>query len=214
MVLRNLHHSIPPNEIQAELETLGRKVRNVLYIRHRVTKEALPLYVVDLELHDNNKSIYDLKFLCNMKILLKRHGRKIISVIAIGANFMGTPKATASDLMSALSVGTNTIRPSAQKTHQPQPRVSYVAGNTQRVTKVVLYTKTYSKHGVKPITQYTKPLFGLLFLQSTSTMPVNSPFTSQPAPLSSARTSIFFIFPYCHTPPTADQHDRTAVHLP
>ena len=43
VVLRNLHHSIPPNEIQAELETLGYKVRNVLNIRHRVTKEPLPL---------------------------------------------------------------------------------------------------------------------------------------------------------------------------
>ena len=43
VVLRNLHHSIPPNEIQAELETLGHKVRNVLNIRHRVTKESLPL---------------------------------------------------------------------------------------------------------------------------------------------------------------------------
>jgi len=88
---------------------------------------------------------------------------------------MGTPKATAPDRLSALSVGANTIRPCAQKTQHPQPRVPYVAGNTQRVTKDVLYTKIYTKHGVKPITQYTKLLFGLLLLQSTSTMPVNSP---------------------------------------
>ena len=27
VVLRNLHHSIPPNEMQAELESLGHKVR-------------------------------------------------------------------------------------------------------------------------------------------------------------------------------------------
>jgi hypothetical protein len=37
VVLRNLHHSIPPNEFQAELDTLGHKVRNVVNIRHRVT---------------------------------------------------------------------------------------------------------------------------------------------------------------------------------
>jgi hypothetical protein len=60
VVLRNLHHSIPPNEIQAELETHGHKVRNVLNIRHHVMKEPLPLYFVDLEPQDNNKSIYDL----------------------------------------------------------------------------------------------------------------------------------------------------------
>ena len=57
MVLRNLHHSIPPNEIQTELETLGHTVHNVLNIRHRVKKESLPLYSVDLEPHDNKKSI-------------------------------------------------------------------------------------------------------------------------------------------------------------
>ena len=34
VVLRHLHHSIPPQEIQAELEALVHKVRNVLKIRH------------------------------------------------------------------------------------------------------------------------------------------------------------------------------------
>jgi hypothetical protein len=57
VVLHNLHHSISSNEIQAELETHGHKARNVLNIRHRVTKEPLPLYFVDLEPQDNNKSI-------------------------------------------------------------------------------------------------------------------------------------------------------------
>jgi len=60
LVLRNLLHCIPPNEIQTELETLGHTVRIVLNICHRVTKEPLPLYSVDLEPHDNSKSIYDL----------------------------------------------------------------------------------------------------------------------------------------------------------
>ena len=72
----NLHHSIPPNEIQAELETLGHKVRNVLNIRHRVTKEPLPLYFIDLEPQDNNKSIYELQLLCNMKIVVEAPRKK------------------------------------------------------------------------------------------------------------------------------------------
>lgn len=60
---------------------------------------------------------------------------------------MGTLKAIALDRMSVLSVGAITIRPSAQKTLLPQPRVLYVVGTIQRVTKDVLYTKIYSKHG-------------------------------------------------------------------
>jgi len=76
MVLRNLHHSIPPNEIQAEFESLGHKVRNVLNIRHRVTKEPLPLYFVDSEPQDNNKNIYDLQLLCNMEIVVEALRKK------------------------------------------------------------------------------------------------------------------------------------------
>ena len=76
MVLRNLHHSIPPNEIQAEFESLGHKVWNVLNIRHRVTKEPLPLYFVDSEPQDNNKNIYDLQLLCNMEIVVEALRKK------------------------------------------------------------------------------------------------------------------------------------------
>jgi hypothetical protein len=78
VVLHNLHHSIPPNEIQAELETHGHKFRNVLNIRHRVMKETLPLYFVDLEPQDKNKSIYDLQFLCNMKVTVEVPRKKVI----------------------------------------------------------------------------------------------------------------------------------------
>ena len=76
VVLCNLHHSIPPNEIQAALETPGHKVRNVLNIRHRVTKKTLPVYFVDLEPQDNNKSIYDLQSLYNMKIAVEAPRKK------------------------------------------------------------------------------------------------------------------------------------------
>jgi len=76
VVLRNLHHSIPPHEFQAELETFGHKVRNILNFRHRVTKEPLPLYFVDLEPQDNNKSIYDLQLLCNMKTAVEAPRKK------------------------------------------------------------------------------------------------------------------------------------------
>jgi len=76
VILRILHHSIPPNEIQAELESLGHKIRNVLNIRHHVMKEPLPLYFVDLEPQDNNKYIYELQLLCNMKIVVEAPRKK------------------------------------------------------------------------------------------------------------------------------------------
>ena len=68
MVLRDLHHSIHPDVIKRELEGLRHIARNVFNIRHRLIKAPLPLYYVDLEPCDNNKNIFVLHFLCNMKI--------------------------------------------------------------------------------------------------------------------------------------------------
>ena len=110
-----------------------------------------------------------------MKFIVEAPRKKNHIVQCTRCEFYGHTKSSCSRPYAALSVGGKTIRPCAQKTQQPQPRVLYVAGNTQRVTKDVLYTKIYSKHGVKPITQYTKPLFGHLLVQSTLTTPVNSP---------------------------------------
>jgi GTP cyclohydrolase FolE2 len=76
--------------------------------------------------------------------------------------FYGHTKSIAPDPMFALSVGVNTTCPCAQKTLLPQPHVLYAVEPIQQVTKEVLYTKIYSKHGVKLITQYTHPLFRLL----------------------------------------------------
>jgi hypothetical protein len=155
VVLRNLHHSIPPHEIQAELETLGHKDRNILNIRHRVTKKPLPLYFVDLEPQDNNKSIYDLQLLCNMKIAVEAPRKKNHIVQCTRCQSYGHTKSYCPHRMFALSLGANIIRHCAEKTLLPQPRVPCVAGNTQKVTKDVSYTKTYSKLEVKPIAQYT-----------------------------------------------------------
>jgi hypothetical protein len=40
----HLHHSIHPDVIKGELEGLGHTARNVLNIRHRLTKASLPLF--------------------------------------------------------------------------------------------------------------------------------------------------------------------------
>jgi hypothetical protein len=92
---------------------------------------------------------------------LKHHERKITLFNAGDANYMDTPKATAPECMSVLSVGANITRHCAQKTLLPQLRVLYVAGSTQRVTEDVSYTKIYSKLAVKTIAQYTQPPFRL-----------------------------------------------------
>jgi len=76
LFLRHIHHSIHPYVIKGELEGLGHTARNVLNICHRLTKGPLPLYFADLEPRDNNKSILDLHFLCNMKIAVEAPRKK------------------------------------------------------------------------------------------------------------------------------------------
>ena len=68
IVIRDLHHSIPTEDIKEELRTHGHPTRNITNIRHRVSKEPLPMFFVDLEPQVNNKEIYKLEFLQNTKI--------------------------------------------------------------------------------------------------------------------------------------------------
>lgn len=71
VVLRHIHHTIPTSDIKTELEGLGFKVRNIINITSRRNKSPLNLFFVDLEPAENNKRIYELKYLMNMKITVE-----------------------------------------------------------------------------------------------------------------------------------------------
>jgi PAX-interacting protein 1 len=71
VVIRNLHYSIPVEEITEELRSQGHTVRNIINIRHRVHKHHLSMSYVDLEPQHNNKYIYNLQYLSNMKIMVE-----------------------------------------------------------------------------------------------------------------------------------------------
>jgi hypothetical protein len=68
IVIRNVHHSVTTDEIKEELEKQSHTVRNILNVRHRQTKETLPLFFIYLEPKENNKSTCEIKYLYNMKI--------------------------------------------------------------------------------------------------------------------------------------------------
>ena len=65
VVLRNIHHSVDLDELKFELQTLGHEVTNISNIRHRVTKNPLSLFFVDLKQKGNNKEIYNVNRLMN-----------------------------------------------------------------------------------------------------------------------------------------------------
>jgi diaminopimelate epimerase len=57
VVIRNLHYSIPIDEIEEGLNKQGHTVRNIVNIRHRINKHPLSMFYVDLEPKQNNKEI-------------------------------------------------------------------------------------------------------------------------------------------------------------
>jgi hypothetical protein len=63
-------------------------VPNILNVKHRITKEILSLFFIDLEPKENNKAIYDMEFLCNMKITVKALRQKSTSFLAQDVNVM------------------------------------------------------------------------------------------------------------------------------
>ena len=58
IVVKYLYHSTDTEEIRQELLDLGHNVRNIVNAQHRITKEPLNLFFVDLEPADNNKDTY------------------------------------------------------------------------------------------------------------------------------------------------------------
>jgi hypothetical protein len=71
VVIKDIHPSVSTQDIAAELQAQGHQVRNIVNIRHRLTKEPLPLFFVDLEPNTNNKDIYDIQYLYNIKIRIE-----------------------------------------------------------------------------------------------------------------------------------------------
>ena len=64
-MLQTIHHSVDLDELKFELQTLGHEVTNISNIKHRVTKNPLSLFFVDLKQKENNKEIYNVNRLMN-----------------------------------------------------------------------------------------------------------------------------------------------------
>lgn len=93
VVIRNLHYSIPTADIKQELETKGHTVRNILNIRHRVSKLPLMMFYVDLEPSSNNKEIYNIEYIGNMKITIEPPHKKKTVIQCLRCQLYGHSKA-------------------------------------------------------------------------------------------------------------------------
>jgi len=76
IVIRHIHHSVPLDDIKEELQKEGHRVRNIMNIKHKQTKDPLSLFIGDLEPQANNKEICNIKFLGNTKITIEAPHKK------------------------------------------------------------------------------------------------------------------------------------------
>jgi hypothetical protein len=74
-----------------ELNKKEHKVRNMINVKHRISKEPLPLFFVDLEPQNNNKELFNLPSFCKTaKFVLNHPDAKILSYNAQDAKIMAT----------------------------------------------------------------------------------------------------------------------------
>lgn len=76
VVVRNIHPTVSSDDIKEALKGLGFEIRNVMNIRSRINKEPLPLFFVDQEPNEENKKIYDIKYLLRTKISVEPPRKK------------------------------------------------------------------------------------------------------------------------------------------
>lgn len=80
VVIRNIHPTVKPEQIEGELANMGHKVRNVMNVRHRVNKTPLPLFFVDLEPAHNNKEIYNLRYILQTQVTVEPPRKKNVII--------------------------------------------------------------------------------------------------------------------------------------
>ncbi|VVC42920.1 Pre-C2HC domain [Cinara cedri] len=68
VVIRNLHPSTPTAEIGFAIEELGYTVRQVANVIHKITKNKLPIFFIDLEPAAINKEIFNLTVVLHTKL--------------------------------------------------------------------------------------------------------------------------------------------------
>lgn len=79
VIMKGLHPSSDIDFIKDELKKEGHETTNIWNIRHRTSKQPLPMFYLDLKTRDNNKQIYSLKQIGCFKVYFEPpHAKRTI----------------------------------------------------------------------------------------------------------------------------------------
>jgi hypothetical protein len=158
------------DEIKQELEKQGRTVRNILSIRHRQASSGM--FFIDLEPKGNNKSVYEIICLCNMKVTVDAPGKKN-DTSARDVSARGTQKHIAQDRILVLNAEAITTQPCVTRIQILLQNAPYAKETTRLITKIATYIKSYKKQEAKQQFNQDETLLTHITETSTSTIITN-----------------------------------------
>jgi hypothetical protein len=175
-VIRNLHYSTPIAQITAELEKQGHKVRNILNVKHCITKEPLSLFFIDLEPKENNKGIYDMEFLCSMKIIVEAPRPEKHIVQCTRSQSYGHTKAYYAKPYACVKCGGNHNTSTCTKTPSTPAKYALCGGNHPASCKGCEVYKNLQQNRGKSFNRVThRPILPKISVHDTNQFPLNQP---------------------------------------
>jgi len=144
IVLINLHHTTPIEEIKNELLSRGHIPRNITNVLQRNSKLPLPVFFIDVEPALNNKDIFEIKFLHYTKIKIEEPRPNKQTIQFLRCQGFGHTKAYCNHPPKCIRCGDNHLS-TTKKQQISQQNVPFVEVAIQPVIEDVLFIKNSNR---------------------------------------------------------------------
>ena len=129
IVVRNIHPSTPTNEVGIAIQEIGFTIRQVVNVRHKITKLALPIFFVDLEPAEINKDIFHVTSILHTKIKIEEPHKRRELVQCYNCQKYGHSKTYCSHPPRCVGCAANHPSSSCNKTKDQPPTCALCGGN-------------------------------------------------------------------------------------
>jgi len=129
VVIRNLHPSTPLDLIKDELQVRLFEVRQVTNVLHRVNKNRLPLFFVDLEPTHRSKEIFQLTSFLHTKIKIEEPFKPKIISQCYNCQQYGHTKAYCGYQPRCVRCGDDHLSPDCPNSRDVPPKCALCSGN-------------------------------------------------------------------------------------
>ena len=129
VILRNLHHTTPIEEIKNELLAHGHTTRNITNVLQRNTKLPLPLFFIDLEPAINNKDIFSISFLYYTKIKIEEPRVNKLTIQCLRCQEFGHTKSYCNHPPRCVRCGDNHLSTSCNKSQSLPAKCALCCGD-------------------------------------------------------------------------------------